>query len=151
MASPCTPRETMSRSAASTIKWTWSRCTEKCSTRKLSFDARDSARFAAANATRVRSDGKSLRRRKVTCKGKRAACFGLVTCGTDGRGPFLRPAPGRRPPQVRGAGNESCLSILIKAVFHKWVEKSRAESIILEGQMVEIPVQGSGDRAQRRR
>src|SRR5207249_4293317 len=48
--------------------------------------------------------------RRVTWTGCAARCGGRTRCGTPGRRPGvrLRPAPARRPPQVRGAGSESC-------------------------------------------
>lgn len=47
--------------------------------------------------------------RSVTCTACSAACFGRRRCGTPGRRPGVsfRPAPCRRPPQVRGAGSAS--------------------------------------------
>ena len=107
MAKPCMPRDNADLPLASTIRCTWSPCTENCSTRK-------SARARAALAKACRTVGKTNcvrndlnRARNTTCTGyaeewaARAACRTLPLFPT-----CLRPEPTRRPPQVpRCAGS----------------------------------------------
>jgi hypothetical protein len=71
--------------------------------------ARASECSTARTRRGARRDGRPGRRRRVTCAGWAAAKGGRRVCGTGGRGPGLRPAPGRRPPQpgCAGSGRES--------------------------------------------
>src|SRR5689334_12480599 len=95
------PRE-RDRPFALDDEWTWFACTENCTMRKRDVDARFNPRRKAANIPSLRTDGRPSIARRVTCTGWRAQCGARVRSGTPGRGAErLRPAPERRPPQVR--------------------------------------------------
>jgi hypothetical protein len=103
------PQTSGAAASASTMRCRWSICTENWVTRRaLRLDwAR--ARASCENTACDLSDGTPARARRVTCTGYRPSCGGRGTCGGPGRDSVgLRPAPARRPPQVRGAGRSSC-------------------------------------------
>jgi hypothetical protein len=108
-----TPLESARASAASTTRWTWSRCTEKWTTRNRSGSrraAREIARRTVGNTNWLRKG--AMRARSVTWTGSAARCTGRASCGVFGRGPGLRPAPRRAPPQVNGKRNGNCAARL---------------------------------------
>ena len=97
-------------SSASTMRWRWSSCALKWITRKPRWEAAPSALRTAGKTRAARRQRTTGPQRSVTCTGHEAMCAGRVQCGTPGRRPGVgfRPAPRRRPPQVRGDGSDSC-------------------------------------------
>ena len=77
---------------------------------KPRWEAAPSALRTAGKTRAARRQRTTGPQRSVTCTGHEAMCAGRVQCGTPGRRPGVgfRPAPRRRPPQVRGDGSDSC-------------------------------------------